>query len=366
LKNLFSAESQHKFRQFARHNPHWIICLIVIIIFSLYWGIWASNRYVSQSEIAVVSLKSSTHGSNLSVSEEDMLGLKGYLTSVDMLQRLVKEANFIEEYSQHGDFFSRLSRNNPPIEQVYAYYQKRITASLDVNSGTIKISAQAYTPQEAAKIGHLLLDDGQQWLNDTSQQIAKGQEDFLRKQADIAKQQYQQDQQQLVNYQNSHNLPSPTGEVQNVGTVIASLQSRLAILEARRTALLHYQSQRAPEVISINGEIEALQRQIDDEQDKVARQKGGALNEVSTQYQSLLLQANFAQQAYTGILDALERVRIEAQQQSRQIITIQKPTYPEYPEQPKRIYNITMSIVICVFIALIMNMLILIIRDHKD
>ena len=50
----------------------------------------------------------------------------------------------------------------------------------------------------------------------------------------------------------------------------------------------------------------------------------------------------------------------------KQVSVLQTPTYPEYAIKPERVYNSVVFAVIALFLALIFQMLILIIEDHRD
>jgi len=38
-----------------RKSFHWIVCLIAIAVVSLYWALWASDRYVSHANVVLES-----------------------------------------------------------------------------------------------------------------------------------------------------------------------------------------------------------------------------------------------------------------------------------------------------------------------
>ena len=98
----------------------------------------------------------------------------------------------------------------------------------------------------------------------------------------------------------------------------------------------------------------------------MAQQSGGALNELSSRYQRLELRAQFAQESYSGALMALENTRIEAARKLKQVSVLQSPTIPEYSVEPRRLYNTVVFAIIACLAGLIIQMLVLIVQDHKD
>ncbi|MGM8930690.1 chain-length determining protein [Salinicola halophyticus] len=358
-----------------RKSFHWIVCFIAIVVVSLYWALWASDRYVSHTNVvlespqlasptlSVSSLLSGGSSSNLA----DMLLLRDYMRSVDMLKLLVDEADFRNHYANSGaDLFSALSDENAPLEELHDYFLSRVSVELDDYAGVLRIDVEAFTPQEANKIAQLLLEEGERHMNLMGQRLAEEQVRFLEQQVSLLEDKFQQTRDALVDYQNSNGLVSPTGTVESLSSVVSTLEGQLAVAKARKSALASFQSVRSPEIVRVSSEIKALNDQIVQEQERLARQSGDALNSISSKYQTLMLRAQFAQESYSGALGALETTRIEAARKLKQVSVLQTPTMPEYAEQPERVYNSVVFAVIALFITLIINMLILIVKDHRD
>ncbi|MFC0268196.1 hypothetical protein [Kushneria aurantia] len=359
-----------------KRYPHWWACLVAIVLATLYWGLLASDRYVSHANVVLQSPQISTPEFNVSSllsgggggnNTADMLLLRDYMLSTDMLQYLVENADFRQHYAHSGaDFLSALGNENAPLEKLYDYYQQRVSVEMDNYAGVLRIDVQAFTPEKANQIANMLIAQGEQHMNAMGRRLAEEQVQFLEQQVSQLEQRFEQARQNLLEYQNEEGLVSPTGTVESLSSVVASLEGQLASLKAQRSALSSYQSTNSPQMTSINSQINALEQQIEQEQQRLAAQSGNALNAVSSQYQLLQLRAQFAQQSYSGALGALENTRIEAARKLKQVSLLQEPTMPEFAELPERVYNIAVFAVIALFITLIVNMLILIIRDHRD
>ncbi|WP_353979046.1 chain-length determining protein [Salinicola endophyticus] len=358
----------------AKRQPHWAMCIIFIAAISFYWALWASDRYVSHAHVILESPQISTPELSFSSllsggggkNTADMLLLRDYMLSTDMLHYLEKNADFRQHYVNHGDVFSRLHDEQAPTEKLLDYYHGIAHVELDEYAGVLRLDIQAFTPEEANKIANLMLQKGEQHMNEMGQRLAEQQVKFLEKQTNVLEQRFEKTRQDLLEFENENGLASPTATVESLGTVVAKLEGELASLKAQRAAMASYQSQNSPQMVSLRSQITALQNQIDEQKKRLAAQSGNALNAVSSEYQTLQLRAQFAQQAYSGTLAALENTRVEAARQLKQLSVLQSPTMPEYPEKPERIYMIAVYTVIALFLTLIINMLILIVRDHKD
>lgn len=361
-------------KQFIKQYPYWFACLLSIVFMALYWSLVASDRYVSEAnivlespQIAAPTLSFQSLLSGSSGHSGDMLLLRDYLLSVDMLRKADAALDLRGHYSQSGiDFFSALSSADVPIEELHEYFLKRISAELDSYAGVLRVKVVAFDPEMSQALATFLLSEGERHMNLMGQRLAEEQVRFLEKQVANQAEQFDKARQKLIEYQNKNGLVSPTGTVESINAVVASLESQLANLRAKKTALLSYQSQRSPEVQRVEAEIKALIQQISLESARMAQQSGGALNVVSSEYQTLELRTQFAQESYSGALMALENTRIEAARKLKQVSVLQSPTLPEYSVEPRRLYNTVVFAIIALLAGLILQMLVLIIKDHKD
>jgi len=341
---------------------------------SIYWGFLASDRYVSVSNVVLASpqiaaptldFNSLLAGSTSNTA--DMLLLRDYLLSVDMLKKVDEELGFRSHYSNTDiDFFSRLYDRETYLEEVHEYYLKRVSIVLDDYAQVLRIKVSAFSPKMARDITTFLLEKGEQHMNLMGQRLAEEQVSFLEKQVNEQNERFAATRQELLNYQNKQGLVSPAGTVESINAVVAALEAQLTDLKAKRSTLISFQSNTSPEVVRINTEINSLQEQIEIEKSRMAQQSGDALNTVSSEYQTLELKVQFAQESYSGALAALENTRIEAARKLKQVSVLQTPTLPEYPVEPERLHNSLMFAVVAIFMALITHMLILIIKEHRD
>ena len=359
-------------KHYVKRNPHWALAFVAIIAVSFYWFAWASDRYVSRATVVLESPQIAAPEFSFASlikgggGHGDLLLLREHLLSVDMLNKVQSELPFREHYSQHGDLFARLWNADAPIEELHKYFNKRITVELDEYAGVLNITVEAFAPEFAQQLSQLLLSAGEAHMNDMGQRLAEEQVLFLERQVNRLEARLDETRAALLAYQNQHGLISPIHTAESLNQIVGTLEGELASLQARYSAAQSYQSTHSAELVQIKSHINALQKQIGKEQNRLAQETGNALNRVSADYQTLELKAQFAQQTYSSALAALENTRIEAARKLKQVSVLQSPLLPEYATQPKRLYNATMFAFITLFLAFIANMLVLIIRDHRD
>lgn len=358
--------------RFIKSQPHWAITLLAIFLVTFYWFVWAEDRYVSRATVVMespqlsqsdVSFSSILTGSS---SNTDLLLLREYLLSVDMLKQVQEKLDFRSHYSDHGDIFARLNDANAPIETLHEYYQKRVSVEMDEYSGVLNIEVQAYTPEFAHKMEKLLLEAGERHMNEMGQRLAQEQVEFLEKQLQRLNDHLKEARANLLEFENREGLASPQQTVESINQVVATLESNLAQLKAQRQSLSSYQSESSSDMRRVQSQINALHDQIEQQRDRLAQATGESLNRVSSEYKTLELQAQFAQETYSSALSALESTRLEAARKLKQLSVLQSPLMPEYSTKPDRLYNSTVFALIAIFLAFIFSMLILIIKEHRD
>lgn len=360
-------------KQFLKTQPHWALAFVAIFLVAFYWFVWAQDRYVSNAvvvlespQIATPELSFSSILSGNSAGNSDMLLLREHLLSVDMLMQVDEQLGFRRHYSENGDAFARLWDADAPIETLHDYYLKRVKVHLDEYAGVLNVEVQAYTPDFAYELAQMLLAAGEREMNLMGQRLAEEQVAFLEKQVERLSVRMDAAHAALLDYQNEHGLISPTHTVESLNQVVGTLEGDLARLQAQRQALSSYQSSRSSEMQRLQSEIDAMRGQIEKERDRLAQAAGDSLNRISSEYQTLELRAQFAQDTYSSALAALENTRIEAARKLKQVSILQSPLYSGYATKPDRLYNTTVFALIVIFLSFIFSMLVLIIRDHRD
>ncbi len=359
------------FRFFASY-PHWVLALAVIAAGAAYWFGYAHDRYVSRATIVLESPQVSAPEVNISSilggssGSKDLLLLREYLLSVDMLKRALADLDFREHYSSNGDAIARLGNPQGPIEDLHDYYRQRVHVEMDEHAGVLNIEVEAFEPAFAQRFTELLLEAGEEHMNGMGQRLAEEQLTFLEDQVEQQRDRLDQAREALLQYQNEHGLVAPTKTVESLNQVVGTLEGELARLKAKRRALSSYQSAQSSEMVRVRNEIQALEEQIAKERNRLAQAKGSALNEVAAGYESLQLQVDFAKQTYSEALSNLEQTRMQAARKLKQVSVLQSPVLPEYPTRPRASYNTSVLAIITLFVAFILNMVILIIRDHRD
>ncbi len=344
-----------------------------------YWNFVASDRYVSEAHIIIqqadlaasqsVDFGGLILGNSGSGNQTDQLLLRDHLLSIDMLKKLDDALDLRTHYSNlELDLLSRMWKKDNFIEEFFEYYLSRIVVEFDDYAGLLIIQSQAFTPEIAHEISSLMIVEGEVFMNEIAKQLAYEQVKFLSTEVKTMEARVLNTRHELLSYQNKHDLISPQNTAENYAVIVNSMEAKLAELQAQKIALLGYLVPTSANIVELELQIQAIKKQIKKEKSHLTSnsKNSKSLNKTVEEYQQLQLKSQFAQEVYQTTLVAMEKGRIEASRTLKKMSILQAPTMPEYPLKPNRIYNSVVSILLILVIFGIMNLLTVVILDHKE
>jgi len=350
--------------------------VVASVLAALYWGLFASDRYVSEAHVVIqrtdqASGESGKIGGLLggasSGSTSDQLLLRDHLLSIDMLTALDAKLKLRAHFSDwRRDPISRMWFSDAKLEWFHRHYLSRVSVEFDDYSGILTIRAQGYDASTAHAIASMLVAEGERFMNSLGHRLAQEQVGFLEKQVTDLGQRVLQARQVVLEFQNRHGLISPEATAGAFAATVSRLESQLTDLNTRRTAMLGYLMPDSPNIVELNMQITAVEQQLVREKSRLTSTTDKTLNRAVEEYQRLELNAQFALDIYKAALAGLEKGRVEATRTIKKVSVVQSPFVPQYPMEPRRIYNTVVFILIALLIAGIMQLIAAIIRDHRD
>jgi capsular polysaccharide transport system permease protein len=284
-----------------------------------------------------------------------------------MLKKLDAALNLRAHFSDsQRDPLSRMWFEDASMEWFHRFYLSRVSVEFDTYAGVLIIKSQGYDPKFAHAISTMLVKEGERFMNDMAKNLALEQVAFLEKQVSQMNNRVMQTRQAVLVYQNRKGLVSPQATAENISEIVSHLKAKLTELQAQRSTLQGYLVPDHPNIVQLNLQTAAIEKQIAQEEAKLASPNGQTLNRTIEEFQRLQLEAGFAQDIYKTALIALEKGRVEATRTLKKVSVLQAPTVPEYPLEPRRIYNTVVFMLVAMLLAGIAHLLAAIVRDHKD
>lgn len=355
----------------------WVVRLIVLAsLFCTGYWLLSSDRYVSESIVLIQNTEkigmpsldlTSMLGGIGGANRPDQLLLREHLLSVDMLRKLDASLDLRGHYSDtKQDFASRMWFKDASIEWFHRHYLSRVAVEFDDYAGVLRIKAQGYAPATAQAIARMLVEEGERYMNEISHNLARAQVTFLDVQVALAQEQVLLASKILLDFQNQKGLASPQATVENINSIIGSLEGKRTEFQTQLASLPRSLDRNHPNIIMLRQSLQAVERQIAQEKAKLASTTGKPLNSLVEEQQRLQMDVNFKTDVYKTALVALERGRMDASRTIKQVSVLQMPMLPEYAMEPRRMYGVLATLCITLLVLGVIKLLESVVLDHID
>lgn len=362
------------FQRFLAKRPYVVFVVVPMALLLLYYAFFATDRYLSEATLIVerdspaptgLDLGLFSIGGGSSILDAELV--KSFIESSTMLEHLDQTLQLREHYSQPGiDPFSRLSAS-ASRETFLKYYLHHTEVSIDPTAMTVDLAVQAFDPEFSRKLGQVIVERAERFVNDVSQSLAREQVAFMRKELEHANERLQNTTSELVAYQKQNELLSVEIETQAASQIIAGLQTQLASERTNLKSLSSYLNRAAPEVVASLKRVAAIQAQIEQERGRqVGSADDPALNDMLLKNKELELAVELASQLYQTSLQSLDRARLEAARKVKFLVSVSAPTLPEDSKRPRRGYILISAFVLLNVLYLIGTLLVATIKDHQE
>lgn len=343
----------------AKHDYHAYIgffsCVLVPIFFaSLYFGLYASNQYVTEFRFAVQDTSAGA-----SVSTNGLLALAGaatgagtgntnylvadFLTSREAIDELQKRIKVIDLYAKPKiDWWDRFNPS-APIEKFLPYWQDMVKAAYDPVTGIATATVRAFSPQDAFLIANTMVTLSEELVNRIGNRAATDAVRFAQQEVDRAEQRLKDDRAKMREYRNRVGVIDPTTSVaaSNSGLIQAQ-RANLAQLETQLDTLVRQNLQAgAPAIVALKNQIKSTKEQLAKTEADVGKGiNGSALSTVVGEYEQLNLELQFAQAMVTSTMQALDTARANAAAQHLYITPYVRPSLPQSSTYPQPVWAI--------------------------
>lgn len=350
------------------------IVLAIVALAALYYGLLASDRYATVSQVYVKSTESSVvtlpsvpgmFGS--SSVRQDALMVQEYIMSRDMLAHLDQAIDLRSHFSSsEWDWWSRMSSSSTE-EEFLEYYHSRVLLELDPESSILTITAQAYTAEYSQLLVSEIIKESESFINQISQRIAGEEVSFVENELNRAREGLSSARTNIVTFQNDNNLLSPEVTSTALQTAVNALEAEKITLETQAKTLASYLNANASELVALRDRITAVDEQLQIERTRLAGSDDDEkLNDLTARFQELELELQFAQDIYKTALVSLEQARVEAYRKLKHLVVVQQPTVADEALYPRKAYNLATLFVVLSLAYGILIMIIATIQEHRN
>lgn len=356
----------------------WLAVALPTITAILYYGVFASDVYISESRFVVRSPDKPSLGglgllvksSGLSTSGDEIYATKDYLTSRDALSAINRGNAFENAFSKSNisifDRYDGISSfgDTRTFESLYKYYNRKVKVDYDTSSSITTLTVRAYDAAAAQRFNEQLLEMAEATVNRMSERSRQDLINVAQGEVDRAKQQAQDAAAALGEYRNRVGLIDPEKQAAVQVQMISKLQDELI---AARTQLLELRTiaPASSQIPVLQSRAEGLAREIDQQLGAVAGSQRSLAGAAVT-YQHLLLESQFADKQLASALASLEEARSEARRKRAYVERVVSPNRPDSPLEPRRLRGIFSVFVLGLVAWGILSMLIAGLMEHRD
>lgn len=354
----------------------WVCAILPLAVSMIYFGLLASDVYVSESQFVVRRAEKSTsvgiggllESTGFGSASEEVRAAQGFISSRDGLQS-VESDGLARNAWGNGSIFL-LDRFNPlgfgnSFEELFLYYQGKVKVEYDRETSITTLSVRAYTPTDAEKINRRLLERAEKLVNELN---TRSQEDLVRyseREVADAQKEAREAALALAKYRNRAGVIDPERQATVQLQMISKLQDELigARMQLRQLSIISNQN---PQIPLLRARITELERAINEQMGEIAGSGGGSLSDAAAQFQRLALEREFADRQLAVALTALQDARNEARRQRAYVERVAQPSLPDAAMEPRRLRGIFATLIIGLVAWGILSMLLAGVREHRN
>ena len=360
-------------RPWWRQGLFLVTVALPTLIALVYFGLFASGVYVSESRFIVRSQDKATptalglllNNAALNHGTPESSAAQSYLLSRDALAALNRGDGYKKAYTRPGiSWFDRFDPTGwmGSFEDLYRYYSAHVRVDADSAAGITVLTVRAYTPDDARRFNEALLRMAEATVNRMSERARADLITTTEREVVEAKAAARDAAAALARYRNTAGVIDPEKQAPIQYELIARLQDELIAARSDRRQLAIVAPQSA--------QIGALDARINELEARIAEQSGMAagnrksLAAAGETYQRLSLEADFSAKRLAAALASLESAETEAHRQSSYVERIVEPNLPDHAIEPHRFRGIATTLVFSLIVWGVATLLIAGIREH--
>lgn len=363
-------------RRFRLPVLFWVTVVLPTVLATLYYGLIATDRYISESRFIVRSpqrpiqsgaLSAILQGTGFARSLEDTYSVHDFIVSRDALAELEKNLEVSTRFRQAGlDVFNRYPQIDfeDNFEALHRYYQKRVSVDYDATSSVSVLRVSAFSAEDAKRINEMLLAMSERLVNQISERARQDMIRFASKEVQEAEKRLKASVISLASFRNQKSVLDP--EKQSVIQLqqVSKLQEEI-IATTTQLAQLRAHTPDNPQIPGLLTRLDTLQKAMRAESAKVT---GGdtSLAQKTAGYEPLVMERTFAEKQLAAAMISLETARNEAQRQQLYLERIVQPNLPDVAVEPRRVRSVFIVLVLGLVSWGILSLLAASIKEHLD
>jgi capsular polysaccharide transport system permease protein len=353
----------------------WAVFFAPTLIAIIFWGLIASDRFISEAQFIVRSVETSPVGDattflqdiGITRANDDAFAINAYIKSRDLTKLLMKEIDLRKVYGHtEADWITRYGKTGAADtdEAFYRYFIKQVSLERDVEKGITTLSVSAYDPADAKAIADAILRAGEKRVNALN---VRAQEDAVAQAQSsfgLAAQALVDANVALTQYRNTSKSVDPAASADSAQDQSSQIDQELMKLRVQLQSMVSH-AVSSPAIPSLRRRIAALERQAGAQQ---AKMTGGsnALSGKLGGYEELIVKRELAERIFENAQKELDSAKQEAARHQIYVETIAQPNLPDDSREPRRLRYIATVALLSFWAYLMLYLLVSGAREHLN
>lgn len=312
----------------------------------LWW--YAAERYASRTAF---SIRSNDTTAPLEIfGAITQLGTSSAVMDGEILYDFIQSQAMLDAVDETLDLSAMYNREpedplftlgeNQPVEELLDHWLWMTDVTIDPGNGILTVEARAFTAEDAKAIVGAILKASASLVNTLSDAAREDAVRHAANELEGAEARLRAIRSDLRAFRDVEQEVDPTQNARAALGLVATMEEDRARTQVQLDQLTAVLDNQAPRVQGLRRRLATLDARIAVERTRLG---GGGIQEVGRQladvvgdYEELVVDREFAEQAYTLALATFEQAQAEARRQSRYLAVHIEPTLSEEAEYPDR------------------------------
>jgi len=351
-----------------------ILILGPTILYALYLILLAPAQYQTTTSFAVRGADAApldTLGAlGISAPTANTLDtriVEEYIRSNAMVEDLRERYGFDEAYSRFSLDPLSILPQDATRERATRFWRDKVRVRHDPASQSAHVEVSAYTPDDSLRLSQGVLTLSEELVNRMADRAMTDLIDAAEREIERKREAYEEARDRLAEYQGQRfsgvDVATPA---QQAMALVGSLDTQLAQKRTELATMSQTYQPDAPQLTGLRREIAALEAERARAVQRAMATPGEQASGRQIEAQAVLMDYEFAQQAYTTALQAAESVRRQSINDRKYVVAYVPPREPEQSNWWRRLGNVFAVLIGSALLWGVGALIYSIIRDHME
>jgi capsular polysaccharide transport system permease protein len=357
----FEARRGEKIARLVIIGSFVLVCALPTLAAAIYYGLVASDQYVTQAEFTVSAGESpmrdgveSLNGAPVQLIIQDTQIITNFLRSREIVDDLEKRIKLRAIYStSKADFLARFPADDA-VERLVKYWARMTSVGVKLPGGEVVLTVRAFTPQDAKRVADAtiaLCDELVNRLNTriNSDAVALAETEFQHAGDELAKTLAAEE-----TVRNQSGILEAKLSAMTISELLQKQRSLLLDLTGAYDAQIKSMSPAAAQMREMKARIDVQREQVAKLEAELTTAPGAiappaagdqTVSAAMTRFGELDVRRKAAEQIYENAASALEHARIAAEFKLIYLKVFVQPSLPQESEYPPRVLKVFLTAV---------------------